>query len=465
MFGSQILRGCRSVKASASGFEAFDVAEPAAARRGGRARSRSTRRACAPPMRRADRAAAALDAPVDLLRLYPGMPAALLRAAMAEPIRGLVLEAYGAGNLPDARRRAAGGAGRGRAARRRGAGRQPVRRRPRRSRRLRDQRPAGRRGRGRRPRHDHRGRLREARGAALRGPPARGGARAARPTSPASSPPEEGDRAAQRARGRSACSTEARPAPRRRAGVRSAPSGTEVHDPEHRRLRGRGVEVRAQRGALEDDAEHRRPVRAGLDLRRGCRAPIRAAPGSFAHGARALACAGAPKRALHERGDAPAASGPISMASMKVGRVAGDLLSSDCDDRPHVGGSACGCGRPARSISAAARTRCGTPFDEERLLGAEVVGDLARERRPRVRCRPRRPRRVRGRRTARRRVQQLVRRVCCPPTGGAWVAARPGGVLLDGQGGERRARRAWLCARLHDDRVGGLTPKTHARPS
>jgi L-asparaginase len=42
-----------------------------------------------------------LDAPVGLLRLYPGMPASLLRAAMAPPLRGLVLEAYGAGTVPD----------------------------------------------------------------------------------------------------------------------------------------------------------------------------------------------------------------------------------------------------------------------------------------------------------------------------------------------------------------------------
>ena len=49
--------------------------------------------------------------------------------------------------------------------------------------------PAGRGGRGRRARHDHRGGLREARGAALRGPRARRGPRAARrATSRASSP-------------------------------------------------------------------------------------------------------------------------------------------------------------------------------------------------------------------------------------------------------------------------------------
>ena len=140
-------RACRSTLDAAR----LRAAEP---RRDRRCRSRSTRH-------------------VALLRLYPGMPAALLRAALAEPIRG-----PGARGLRrrDVRRRrpvAARRARRRRAARRRDRRRQPVRRRPRRPRRLRDQRPAGRGGRGRRARHDHRGRLREARGAALRRPPAR----------------------------------------------------------------------------------------------------------------------------------------------------------------------------------------------------------------------------------------------------------------------------------------------------
>ena len=100
VFGSHILRGCRTVKSSASGFEAFTspnlppvgmagveiIVDPA--------RLRTVEPgAVGLPM--------ALDAPVGLLRLYPGMPASLLRAAMAAPIRGLVLEAYGAGTMPD----------------------------------------------------------------------------------------------------------------------------------------------------------------------------------------------------------------------------------------------------------------------------------------------------------------------------------------------------------------------------
>jgi L-asparaginase len=101
VFGSKILAGARTVKASASGFEAFSSpnATPlgsagvlididAKRLRGG------ARGAVALP--------ASLDAPVALLRLYPGMPASLLRAALAEPIKGLIIEAYGAGTFADA---------------------------------------------------------------------------------------------------------------------------------------------------------------------------------------------------------------------------------------------------------------------------------------------------------------------------------------------------------------------------
>ena len=101
VFGSQILRGSRAVKASASGFEAF--ASPNAAPLGSAGvliEMDPTR--LRPQPRAAVELPIALDAPVSLLRLYPGMPAALLRAALAEPIQGLVLEAYGAGTFADA---------------------------------------------------------------------------------------------------------------------------------------------------------------------------------------------------------------------------------------------------------------------------------------------------------------------------------------------------------------------------
>jgi L-asparaginase len=101
VFGSQILAGARAVKTSASGFEAFTSPNAAPLGSAGvlinieEARLRGgIRGAVALPL--------SLDANVALLRLYPGMPAALLRAAMAEPIKGLVIEAYGAGTFADA---------------------------------------------------------------------------------------------------------------------------------------------------------------------------------------------------------------------------------------------------------------------------------------------------------------------------------------------------------------------------
>jgi L-asparaginase len=100
VFGSQILRGCRAIKASASGFEAFESPNlPALGAAGVEIEIDAAR--LRPPMPGPIGLPPNLDAPVNMLRLYPGMPAALLRAALARPARGLVLEAYGAGNLPD----------------------------------------------------------------------------------------------------------------------------------------------------------------------------------------------------------------------------------------------------------------------------------------------------------------------------------------------------------------------------
>jgi len=100
VFGSRILRGCRAVKTSASGFEAFSSPNlPPLGAAGVEIEVRAERLRA--PADGAAALPAALDAPVRLLRLYPGMPAELLRAALAPPTRGLVLEAYGAGNLPD----------------------------------------------------------------------------------------------------------------------------------------------------------------------------------------------------------------------------------------------------------------------------------------------------------------------------------------------------------------------------
>jgi L-asparaginase len=101
VFGSHVLRGCRAVKASASGFEAFASPNLPPLGMAGVEITVDPGRLRAPEPGVAE-LPTALDAPVNLLRLYPGMPASLLRSALAEPTRGLILEAYGAGTVPAA---------------------------------------------------------------------------------------------------------------------------------------------------------------------------------------------------------------------------------------------------------------------------------------------------------------------------------------------------------------------------
>lgn len=96
VFGSRILRGCRAVKESASGFEAFASPNEPPLGRAGVAIEIDAARLRAPDAS-AVRLPAALDVPVGLLRVYPGMPPATL----PEPARGLVIEAYGAGTMPE----------------------------------------------------------------------------------------------------------------------------------------------------------------------------------------------------------------------------------------------------------------------------------------------------------------------------------------------------------------------------
>jgi L-asparaginase len=97
-FGGRLLRGCRAVKVSATGFDAFDSPNlPPLAVSGIDVEVAwgLVRRDAAPvalPQR--------LDAAVGALRLFPGLSAELVRNAVREPLQGLVLEAYGAGNAP-----------------------------------------------------------------------------------------------------------------------------------------------------------------------------------------------------------------------------------------------------------------------------------------------------------------------------------------------------------------------------
>jgi L-asparaginase len=100
-FGGRLLRGCRAVKVSVTGFDAFDSPNyPALASAGIDIAVDplvANRLAIATAPVRLPRR---LDASVGALRLFPGLSAELMRNALREPLQGLVLEAYGAGNGP-----------------------------------------------------------------------------------------------------------------------------------------------------------------------------------------------------------------------------------------------------------------------------------------------------------------------------------------------------------------------------
>jgi L-asparaginase len=99
-FGGRLLRGCRAVKVSAKGFDAFDSPNlPPLAVAG--IDVDVDRSLVLPAEPRTVELPARLDASVGALRLFPGLTAELVRNTLRPPLQGLVLEAYGAGNAPD----------------------------------------------------------------------------------------------------------------------------------------------------------------------------------------------------------------------------------------------------------------------------------------------------------------------------------------------------------------------------
>jgi len=94
-----VLRGNRSTKVSASGFDAFASPNEAPLGTVGVAIDLQRERLRAPaagPLRVTPLA----DVAVAALRLFPGIRSALLRNVLAPPVAGLVLETFGAGNAP-----------------------------------------------------------------------------------------------------------------------------------------------------------------------------------------------------------------------------------------------------------------------------------------------------------------------------------------------------------------------------
>ncbi len=101
-FGNRVLRGCRSVKVSANGFDAFDSPNYPPLGAAGIEISIYRERLLQPADARPTLHEHALDrAAVGALRLFPGMAARVLENMLMPPIQGLVLETYGVGNGPD----------------------------------------------------------------------------------------------------------------------------------------------------------------------------------------------------------------------------------------------------------------------------------------------------------------------------------------------------------------------------
>lgn len=101
-FNGRFLRGCRSVKVNADGFDAFDSPnEPPLATVGIDILFNKQLRPHRSQSQPAQLAFKAIAQPhVGSLRLFPGISARVLHNMLQPPLRGLVLETYGAGNAP-----------------------------------------------------------------------------------------------------------------------------------------------------------------------------------------------------------------------------------------------------------------------------------------------------------------------------------------------------------------------------
>ncbi len=99
-FGNRLLRGCRSTKVDAAGFQAFDSPNyPDLGSIGVTIRAHSARIRPVEP-RNGLTVHPLSDAKVGALRLFPGISAQFVANVLRSPLQGLVLETYGMGNGP-----------------------------------------------------------------------------------------------------------------------------------------------------------------------------------------------------------------------------------------------------------------------------------------------------------------------------------------------------------------------------
>lgn len=101
-FGNRLLRGCRSVKVNASGFDAFDSPNLPPLGHAGIDLRIERRLVLPPPPPGRALGIQAFERPavVGALRLFPGISGEVLENVLRPRLRGLVIEAYGVGNGP-----------------------------------------------------------------------------------------------------------------------------------------------------------------------------------------------------------------------------------------------------------------------------------------------------------------------------------------------------------------------------
>lgn len=99
-FGNRLLRGCRSTKVDAAGFQAFDSPNyPDLGSIGVTIRTHASRiRSATTPNGLTVHPLS--DAKVGALRLFPGISAQFVANVLRSPLQGLILETYGMGNGP-----------------------------------------------------------------------------------------------------------------------------------------------------------------------------------------------------------------------------------------------------------------------------------------------------------------------------------------------------------------------------
>ncbi|XP_068153308.1 L-asparaginase [Drosophila tropicalis] len=99
-FGNRILRGCRTSKVSSDSFNAFDSTNQMSLGRTGINFEINNRLIFRPCNLEKCAVHLTLEKNVTLLRLYPGISQNVVRALLSEPIKGVVLQTFGAGNVP-----------------------------------------------------------------------------------------------------------------------------------------------------------------------------------------------------------------------------------------------------------------------------------------------------------------------------------------------------------------------------